>query len=280
MDKIIGIGRAGCNIVDKFNQYSQYECYKIDTNPNVLENQKVFKLKTCRTPEEYESSVPDLSDFFKDLDGDVLFVLAGGGKITGITLKVLQQIKHCNINVLYVVPDQKAITNTAYLQNRLTFYVLQEYARSGLLNKIYLASNSVLEKIVGDVPLLQLNNNMNDLLVNAIHYLNIFSNTEPVLNNIETPNEISRIATFGVYDIKNSTEMQYFPLDTVKDKCYYYCINEDVINSDGRLFKNIKEQLSKESIRVSYQIHSTKHSESFCYTVGYTNQIQALDKAE
>ena len=30
MDTIIGLGKAGCNIVDKFAKYSQYITYKLD----------------------------------------------------------------------------------------------------------------------------------------------------------------------------------------------------------------------------------------------------------
>ena len=35
MDTIIGLGKAGCSIADKFFQYPQYKIYNIDSN---LEN--------------------------------------------------------------------------------------------------------------------------------------------------------------------------------------------------------------------------------------------------
>jgi tRNA(Leu) C34 or U34 (ribose-2'-O)-methylase TrmL len=63
------------------------------------------------------------------------------------------------------------------------------------------------------------------------------------MDNLEAPHEISRIATFGLYDFKNSSEAPLFLLDGTRDKCYYYCINNEVINSDGKLLKNIKEHL-------------------------------------
>jgi hypothetical protein len=116
---------------------------------------------------------------------------------------------------------------------------------------------------------------MNDIVVNAIHYCNIFTHTDPVYENSEQLAETSRIGTFGIYDTTTSAETPFFLLDSLRDKCYYYCINEDVINSDGKLLKTIKEQVSKENIKASYQIHSTKHPTSFCYTASYTSQIQS-----
>ena len=276
MDKIIGIGGAGSSIAAKFSQYSQYDVYRLDsTGDSTLS----YQIKKQNSPEDYEKHTPDLSDLFKDIDGDILFILGGGGKISGASLKILSQLKHCNINILYVCPDLAGLNNVSYLQNRLTFNVFQEYARSGIFNKIFLFDNSRIENLVGDVPLLQLRSKMNDIIVNAIHYYNIFSHTEPVLDNLEPPQDTNRIASFGIYDIKNSSEAPLFQLDGTRDKCYYYCINEDVINSDGRLLKTVKEQVLKETVKSSYQIHSTKHTDSFCYTVGYTNQIQALDKS-
>lgn len=275
MDKIIGLGYAGSTIARKFSQYPQYDICTIDS---VDADGAHIKLPRCNTPEEYEASVPDLSSRFADMDGDILFIIGGGGKISGAALRILQQLRHTNINVLYIVPELSALSNRALLQNRLAFNVLQEYARSGMFRRLYLASNKALEDMVGDVPLLQLNDKMNNIIVNAFHYYNVFSNTEPLMKSYEEPSEINRVATFGVYDVKNGEERLFFPLDGARDKCYYYCINEETINSDGRLFKTIKEQVAKEKIHASYQIHSTKHLESFAYTLGYTNQIQGLDK--
>jgi hypothetical protein len=273
MDKIIGLGGAGCSIAEGFCQYTQYDVYKLDTSPTG--GGIHYGLQKYGTPEDYERNTPVLTDFFKDVDGDILFIVGGGGKTSGAALKVLQQLKGCNINVLYIKPDTASLSNTAYLQYRLTFNVLQEYARCGLLNKIFLVDNKQLESIVGDVPLLQIRGKMNDIVVNAIHYYNIFTHTDAVYENSEQLSETSRIGTFGIYDMTNSTETPFFQLDSLRDKCYYYCINEDVINSDGKLLKTIKEQVSKENIKASYQIHSTKHPSSFCYTAGYTNQIQS-----
>lgn len=272
MENIIGLGNAGCNIAEEFSKYPQYNTYKIDTN---ITGDNCFAIDKKQTTEEYEKNVPDLKNFFKDVSGDVLFIVGGGGKISGATLQILKQIRHCNINILYIKPDIKSLTKTGVLQNRAVFNILQEYARSGILKKIFLVDNLSIEKIIGDVPILEYNSKMNNIIVNAIHYYNVFSNTDPILENFESPRDIQRICTIGTYDLKNNYETPFFPLQNVGHKCYYYAIPDDVLKSDGKLFKMIKEKAAED--HSSYQIYTTKHQEMFSFFIAYTNFIQTVD---
>ena len=77
MDTVIGLGKAGCAIADKFSQYPQYKIFKIDIE-NIAENKKNEKLLKKKTsPEQYETSVPSMKTFLKPSTDDVLFVLSG-----------------------------------------------------------------------------------------------------------------------------------------------------------------------------------------------------------
>lgn len=274
MDVIIGLGNAGCKIADQFAAYPQYDIYKIDVG---LNGDNCFALQTKTNPEEYELSVPDMGDFFSNVEGDVLFIVGGGGKISGATLQILKQVKNSNLHLLYIKPYTKALTKTGSLQDRLTFNVLQEYARSGIFKKIYLVDNVVLENLIGDVPILEYNKRLNETLVNAFHYINVFNNTEAVLQNIEAPKDSQRICTLGIYDIKNNNETSFFNLQNIGYKCYYYAVPEQVLKSDGKLFKMIKEKAAEE--QSSYQIHTTKHPETFAYFVAHSSFIQTVDNA-
>jgi len=274
MDTIIGLGSAGCKIADAFAKYPQYDIYKIDAN---IKGERCFSLGNKNTPEEYETSVSDMSNFFKDIEGDILFIVGGGGKISGATLQMLKQLRHCSINILYIKPYSKALTKTGILQNRLVFGVLQEYARSGLIEKIYIVDNSVLENLIGDVPILEYNKKLNETLVSAFHYINFFNHNEPALENIEPPKEIQRICTIGIYDVKNNNETPLFDLQNVGHKCYYYAVPEQVLKSDGKLFKMIKEKAAEE--QSSYRVHATKHPEIFAYFIAHSSYIQSVDNA-
>ena len=272
MDTVIGLGSAGCRIVDQFKQFPQYEVYKIDVN---LQGQNCFSLNAKTSPEEYEKSVPDMSDAFKNIDGDILFIIGGSGKISGASLQILKQLKHCNINILYVRPYLKGLTKTGMLQERLTFGVLQEYARSGVFKKMFIVDNVILENIVGDVPILEYNKKLNELIVNSFHYINVFNNTEPILQNIESAKEIQNICTIGILDIKNNIETSFYDLQNINYKCYYYAVPEQVLKSDGKLFKNIKEKAAES--QSSYCVHMTKHSEPFAYFISQTSFVQSVD---
>lgn len=274
MSVVIGLGKAGCNIADCFSEYPQYVVYKID---NSLEGENCFDLQEQSSPEDYERNCPDMGTFFKGVSGDVLFILAGGGQISGAALRILSYIKDCDISVLYLKPDNKELNNTGYLQNKLTYNVLQEYARSGLFQNIYIVSNEELENAIGDIPILEHDKKLNEYLTGIIHYVNVFNNSDPIVDNREDPKDSSRIATFGIYDLKNEEEIDLFPLENLADKCYYFAINEHLLKTDGKLLKKIREHVSKNSIRTSYEIHSTKYENSFCYYVAYSNSIQPLD---
>lgn len=272
MENIIGLGSAGCNLAEEFSKYPQYNIYKIDTN---ISGDNCFSLNKKQTPEEYERSVPDLKNFFKDLSGDVLFIVGGGGKISGASLQILKQIRNYNINILYIKPDVKSLTKTGVLQNRAVYNILQEYTRSGIFKKMFLIDNLAVEKIIGDVPLLEYNSRMNSVIVNAIHYYNVFANTDAILENVEQPHDIHRICTIGMYSLKNNDETSFFPLQNAAHKCYYYAVPDDVLKSDGKLFKMIKEKASED--HSSYQVHTTQHQEMFAFFIAHTNFIQPVD---
>lgn len=272
MDTIIGLGSAGCKIADEFSKFPQYDIYKIDVN---LKGDKCFAIPKSNTPEEYEKSVPDMSDFFKEVEGDILFIVGGGGKISGATLQILQHLEHCNINILYIKPCLKSLTKMGRLQDRVVFGVLQEYSRSGIFRKMFIIDNSVIEKIVGDVSILEYNKKLNNLIVSSFHYINVFNHTEPVLQNEDLPSEIQRIATIGIYDIKNKNETAFFDIENVGHRCYYYAVPEEVLKSDGKLFNLIKEKAAEN--QSSYQIHNTKHEEIFCYFIAHSSFVQSLD---
>lgn len=272
MDTVIGIGPQGCKIAQQFALYPQYDVYQIGVD---ISGPNCYSLKEYNTPEEYEQNAPDLTQFFSDINGDVLFVIGGGSKVTGACLQIMKQLKHCNLHVLYKRPWTTDLSRTAKLQERLTHNVFQEYARSGVFKKLFLTSEESIEEIIGEVTFAEAETASDKQIVNIMHYINIFNNTDPITDNSEPPKDIARICTFGIQDIKSGEEKTLYPLQNICDKMYYYAIKEDDLKSDRKLIKTIREQLSKNQIQPSYQVHSTKHPESFCYFISYSSRIQS-----
>ncbi len=274
METIIGLGEAGCNLADCFARHPQYSIYKIDTD---IKGQQCMSLEPQDTPEKYEESVPDLKRFFRNVKGEVLFILSGSGKISGCTLAILEQIKHCDINILYIKPDVSLLGGMAQLQERAAFGILQEYTRSGLFKRMWISHNPSLESIYGDVPVIGYYDKLNELIVSTIHMLNVFDNSKPVMGENSEPNEIARLSTLGVVNMEKNKEMLFFPLNNMTEKVYYYAINEEQLKTDGTLYKKITKEIKQkreQGLKVSYRIYATSYEDNYCYCVAHTHFIQ------
>ena len=274
---VIGLGQAGCNIADMLSAYPQYKTYKIDVG---IEGTRCYDVKKQKGPEEYEKNVPSMKTFFRGIKGETLFVVGGSGSISAMCLRIMEQIKDkCEISVLYIRPDTSLLSKNKTLQESATYGVLQEFARSGLLEMLYLVSNINLENILGNVPIIGYIDKINELLVSTVHMINVFRNSEPVMGGIEDPQEASRIATFGISDIEGNEEKSFFSLDRAKERCYIYSINEERLKTDGDLRKKIvshvKEQSETEDLKVSFGVFPTNYQQDYCYILNYTSIIQS-----
>ena len=295
MDAVIGLGAAGCNIADQFAKYPQYKVYKIDVGLESLNdlsgvvydeveqsNVKTFSMPLQLTSEDYEKNCPSMKSFFEELkEGDnVLFVMAGGGKITGASLRVMETIKNCKLSVMYVKPDLQLIGGKKYILDRISYYVLQEYARSGMFERMYLTYNPSIENATGDVAVKGYFDELNNTIVSTHHMINIFNNTESVFENKSDTEDHVRISTYGVVDPDTGEERLFFPLENITDKTYYIAVNKEVLE-DKTFFKELKENMKKKAeqqgIGVSYVINETEYEESYVYVVAHSDEPQGED---
>ena len=275
MEIVIGLGGAGCKIADEFAKYPQYQTYKIDEGVYTgILDKNTFSIAKQKTHQQYELQTPDLSAFLGHLRGEVLFVLGGSGNISGCALRVLEQIKHCKINVLYIEPDVELLVGDKKLQERATYYILQEFARSGLFERIFIISNPQLEKIIDNVPIIGYYDKLNELVVSTFHMINIYTNIEPVVDNFAQPEEIARISTIGISNLENEKKL-FFLLDNIKEMKYYYAISRDRLETDGSLMKKITENIKMENdLKISYGIFSTDYPDDYVYCIANSSFIQ------
>jgi len=271
METVIGLGSAGCNIADCFAEYPQYKVFKID---NGIYGKNCHFLPKYDTPEEYEAHIGDLSSFFSGVTQDVLLIFGGSGNISGGALRVLEQLRHCRISVLYIEPDVGMLSGRRKLQERVTYYVMQEYARSGLFERVYLVSNPRIESVLGEVPIIGYNDKLNQTIVSVFHMINVYNNNPPVAGNFSDFKDHTRISTIGISNLQNEKKL-FFPLDSIKEMKYYYAINRDKLETDGTLMRKITENVKQESeYDVSYGIYATNYADDYVYCVANTSMVQ------
>ena len=278
---VVGMGKAGCNIAKAFSKFPQYTTYGIDTDPEAD-----ITIRAKKSHEDYDANFPDLRKKLKFKNEDVVVVLAGAGKISGGILRLLEQLKNNRTTVLYIEGDLSIMSEVQKKQERIVNNVLQEYARSGILEQMVLVSNAYLERSIGDMSIIGYYDTLNQAIVNIIHMINVFRHSEPVIGNFITPSEVTRICTVGVVDIENDDERRhkekwFYPLTHVKDVVYYYGIGEDDLKNDGTLFRKISNFVKSrldETKNVSYGVFKTGYEQKYCYCMRFTSMVQYIDE--
>ena len=276
MDAVIGLGNAGCNIVDEFAKYPQYKTYKIDVG--IEKTKASFPLEKQKKVEDYESKLPSLKYFFRGLRGEILFVVGGGGKVSSASLAILKHLKNkCKINVLYIRPSLGLLSEQQSQLQRMAFGVFQEYARSGVFERLYVVSNEEIEYMLGGISIKNYYNKINEIIVSTLHMINVYKNNKSLTNTYGDLPLGARITTFGMYDEKENEDKMFFSLDNVSDVVYYYAYNKDRLETDSNLMADIKrniEQNKSENIRAMYGIYETDYEQDYVYCLHHTSEIQ------
>jgi len=196
--------------------------------------------------------------------------------ISGCVLSLLEQLNTSDISVLYVKPDIDLLSDLAYKQERLVFHVLQQYARSDLLNKIFVVSNSQCEEILQNLTVKNYFNKINELIATTYHMYNVFQNIKPIIQTHTVPQEMCKIATFGLIEADGKESLLY-NLKFPREKHLYYSICEKNLESDASLIKNIKEQVRSymtDKMKVSYSIYENEYDRNYIYSCSYASMIQ------
>lgn len=276
---IVGIGNCGCSIAKCFEQYPEYSTYYIDTQK--WENtDKSYVLEEQENPEDYEEKCPILSHFFSKISGKVLFIVGGSGMISGSTLRILEQIKHCQISILYVQPGRDFLFGKQLLQERTTFGVFQEFARSGLLERLYLVNNINIEENLGDITVSDYFTKINEAISSVLHMIHVWQHSKPVMGNISKPADAERISTFGVMDVDTGVEKMFFDLQNITDKNIFYAINENSLKNENQLHSRIRQQIKVKMLeqpKTTFGIYPTDYSGSQAYVLAHTKIVQEND---
>ena len=267
---LIGIGNAGANLINEFGKHHKKITITSDDFP-----------EHCKKTEDYEEHCPDFSKKLKFTEDECWVALCGAGKVAGCTLRVLEKIKDKKVNIIYICPDKTMSNPIQAMRHKVCFNVLQQYARSGLLNRMFLFSNKEVLNVIGNQTITSMYTNINKQIANAVETFNWFSDQQPVMGSLHEAKNISRICTLSVGDFKKNEEKMLFFLDNVTETSYIYIISKQQLEKNKDLLNQIKSKVIKDeenNITSSFTIYSSDHNQSFFYSLKLTHFIQEIEK--
>lgn len=274
MQTIICLGPKACDIGEMFENKENYQVKLIDQN---IEGDNCYSLEKQKSPEEYEKNVPNMDEFFKNINENVLFIVTGQNDVLSCSLKILEQIKDKDITIFYLKPNVDFLSRQEILQDRMAFNVFQQYARSGMFKRVFLISEDNIEQhLLNELSITEIYEANLKMIYNFIINLNN-SQEEPLINHFSEPRDSSRISTFAFYDLNSDIEFPMYDFNMIDDKIYHFFLSEETINKDKKIMREIKEKLKKKLInntKVSYNINKTTSEKNYCFVVYYSKFIQ------
>lgn len=282
MDKVIGLGKTGCLIAEHLTEHPEYRIYKIDSK---IGERGSLSLGEYPAMDAYEKMIDqdEVSVYLRSIkeDDEVLLILEGGDPVSGASLKILETIKDAKLNVLYVVPDRSMSSEIKRRDDKIAFGVLQEYARSGLFEAIYLIDRTSVEALVGDVSIHDYEQSISHFISYIVAMVNFFSHTDSILSNKMEPSIISRLATFGVSSLEeDEQDIKFlFPLEEIRDIHFFYGIPKQDLDDDPSLTKKIKSHVKsykEEDVSTSFSVYPTSFDKIMVICVAYSSKVQTV----
>lgn len=276
METVVALGSVACNIARKFENYDEYEVYKIDHEDSKEDN--YLKISDFEDPEQYEKSPPTFKNFLKKVTGEVLFIVSGASRPAGASLIILEHLhKKCKISILYVKTETDFLGEKKVLQERAVFNILQQYTRSGLFERMFLLCNQQMDPLIEDASISGYFDSLNEMIVSTFHMINFFDHVKSVVDTFSKPAETARLTTIGLFDTKSGKENLFFPLDKARESRYYYGIPKKKLANEKTLHRKILNQVKDkrtENMKVSYGIYSTDYTQECGFVLVHSSFVQ------
>jgi hypothetical protein len=283
VDKIIGLGKFGCAVAEQLTEHPEYRIYKIA--PDIQERASL-SIGVWEDMEEYEKNVDqnEVEIYLRSIrSGDeVLVVVEGGDPVSGATLRILETIQDARLSVLYVCPDRELISEIQKRDDKIAFNILQQYARSGKFERLFLINKTSAEYLMGDVSIQEYEHSLTHFISYLVAMLNYFSYTDPVLSSKISPHDHCRIKTFGISSLEEKQQSVnfLFPLEEMTDLHFFYGVPKGKMEDDASLSNRIKTHTKThrtESIATSFSVYPTTFDQMLVLCVGHSSKIQTLD---
>jgi len=232
--------------------------------------------------EQYDQIDLTESDLERFRDQRKYFVVSGGSDISGASLKLLEALGGENTSVIYIKPEKDSLTNIQVMQERLTYGVLQESARSGMLKEIILFDNNHIASFSGKVSIKNYYPTINNHITYAINALIFCEENSQVFGKKRDYEELNRIVTLG--RVHENQEVLFFPLRNEKketqyplSKTYCYLVVADQLE-DVELLSSVKQEISTINLgnidEVNFGIYETPSNTEYKMVIIETSLVQ------
>lgn len=275
MSAFLGFGTVGKNLAIAFDTYGIFdEKVVVDTEPfgdSILFNIEMIEIPLQkRSTGVFPHEKYDAEDYTshgeklrRAIKSDVIYVVVSGGSdISGATLSFMEFLSDKQIHVVYIKPEQQHLQNHIALQERVTRGVLQENARSGRFERIFLFDNENISAIIGDVPVKQYYRRINETISYMIYTLMFCEAKTPVFSARAIEEEFYKIIVLGVmneagdealaYDYNpvrpKAPEGGYDELQFPISKNYHYLISNNKLDTDPEIMNNVKRQVDNKEM--------------------------------
>lgn len=275
MPSVVGLGDLANEVVSGFETYPEYEVYRIGVG--LKDTVQTKGMKKQDSVELYEQNPPATKRFFKNIQDEVIFVCTGAEPESGAVLRILETIKDKKITVIYLRKDLDLVSQKEVLQDRVAFGILQNYARSGLFERIVLIDMNQIDEILGDVPVSEYTERQSQLVASTYHMIQVFQHSQPIMGNMLPSETTNRISTLGLSEIGESDDKWFFELNKSFEVYYLYAVNENLLNQDKRLLNKIKTQIkerAQENTKTMFGIFPTDYDQNYVFCLANTKIVQ------
>ena len=278
MKVLLGIGTAGSNVVNQLAKYKQYKGYTI-TSENEKTTKYKFSMPQTDHPEKYEEmDLTRLNKFLGTIEKECTVFLCGASDSSAVTLRALQPLyeKGVKMSVVYFMPETEVLSETKIFHEKSVRNILQQYARSGLFEKITLVSNTTLEDLAGETNVFDYFSQINQVFTGTYYMMDVFKNSKPVTSTYTKPRESCRISTIGLGSLEKD-DLLFFPFKQEVEVVYYFGINEEKLRTEGNLLRRITDKVKQritEETRVSFGIYPTQYEDDYIYVEYFSPKIQ------
>jgi len=266
MKVLIGLGNAGCAIVNKFSD--NYKKITIDAGSELPE---------FTSPEHYEEKLTNYKHLVEFDEDECYFFVCGAGKVSAASLRLLELIQDKKINLVYIYPEEVMLSTTQRKLNRVAFNVFQQYARSGLINSMYLMCNETISDFLPSLSIDNFYDGLNDAIVNVFENVIFYLDQDPIMGSHHEPKDISRIRTVSYGNFEEKEKKLYFPLDNMTETCYINIVSDEDMKQNKEILNFFKEKVSKDrenNLLSSFVVFNSDYQKSFYYAIHFTHFLQ------
>lgn len=179
---------------------------------------------------------------------ETVAILNGASDISATLLMFLSDFKknEANIRIIFIRPDLNFCSKNQILQSKIIFTALQEYARSGAIEELILIDINSVEKIIGEVGVLEYYDVVDKFISDMIHNWFWTTNNVPKMDVSSKGLETTRISTLATFS-ENMDIMMLYPLSFIEENITYpleiescFLMTEEEAKT-GKTLKDIKE---------------------------------------